>query len=300
MGRGNFVVHLLSSNFFLVHCACDTKSYYTKSLSFQGFEQFSEYANYGNRLEFAHDLIDPSSRDQHGDLLNTLSAIDAVPYAWGSHTQYARNNTLRDINKAYVGFLQPYLDPEYKEIQYVSQRKATGGSASDKQKIQTRSAVNKARGEETKSSGTGDVSETGHKNDKHSDTKDMKMDKEGKGTSAESIEVEEPFDPNAKRVVATGNWGCGAFGGNPQLKCLLQWISASEAGCPRMVYYTFHEASMGDLHSVVNRIQELGWTVGELYTHVEQMCDMIRQENMDKSIFDYILGIDRNETVCQV
>lgn len=30
--------------------------------------------------------------------------------------------------------------------------------------------------------------------------------------------------------VATGNWGCGAFGGDVQLKSLLQWAAASAAG----------------------------------------------------------------------
>ena len=27
--------------------------------------------------------------------------------------------------------------------------------------------------------------------------------------------------------VVTGNWGCGAFGGDPQLKYLIQWMAAS-------------------------------------------------------------------------
>ena len=31
-------------------------------------------------------------------------------------------------------------------------------------------------------------------------------------------------------TVATGNWGCGAFGGNPQVKFLQQLIAASMAG----------------------------------------------------------------------
>ena len=28
--------------------------------------------------------------------------------------------------------------------------------------------------------------------------------------------------------IATGNWGCGAFGGDVELKSLLQWIAASQ------------------------------------------------------------------------
>lgn len=41
------------------------------------------------------------------------------------------------------------------------------------------------------------------------------------------------------RPLATGNWGCGVFGGDPQLKAVLQWVAASAAGCPAMVYHTF-------------------------------------------------------------
>ncbi|XP_071689540.1 poly(ADP-ribose) glycohydrolase 1-like isoform X2 [Rutidosis leptorrhynchoides] len=30
--------------------------------------------------------------------------------------------------------------------------------------------------------------------------------------------------------IATGNWGCGAFGGDPELKAIIQWLAASQ-GC---------------------------------------------------------------------
>jgi hypothetical protein len=38
------------------------------------------------------------------------------------------------------------------------------------------------------------------------------------------------FSEHTKRVYATGHWGCGAFGGNKELKAIQQIISASEAG----------------------------------------------------------------------
>lgn len=28
--------------------------------------------------------------------------------------------------------------------------------------------------------------------------------------------------------VSTGNWGCGAFGGNPEIKSIIQWLAASQ------------------------------------------------------------------------
>ena len=40
-------------------------------------------------------------------------------------------------------------------------------------------------------------------------------------------------------VVATGNWGCGAFNGNPHLKALLQWAAASIAQCDALHYHVF-------------------------------------------------------------
>jgi poly(ADP-ribose) glycohydrolase len=37
---------------------------------------------------------------------------------------------------------------------------------------------------------------------------------------------------------ATGNWGCGVFGGDPQLKAVIQWLAASVAG-KEVVYCPF-------------------------------------------------------------
>jgi len=41
--------------------------------------------------------------------------------------------------------------------------------------------------------------------------------------------------------VATGNWGCGAFGGDVEVKSVLQWLAASVSGRP-MRYYSFGNA----------------------------------------------------------
>ena len=58
-----------------------------------------------------------------------------------------------------------------------------------------------------------------------------------------------PFSPHwhdiqkdTLRPVASGNWGCGAFKGDPQLKCLLQWMAVSACGRPELKYHTFRDA----------------------------------------------------------
>lgn len=57
-------------------------------------------------------------------------------------------------------------------------------------------------------------------------------------------------------AVATGNWGCGAFRGNPKLKVLLQLMAASVAG-RAMVYFTFGDTTLRD-------------EIAEMYSHLVQ------------------------------
>jgi poly(ADP-ribose) glycohydrolase len=36
------------------------------------------------------------------------------------------------------------------------------------------------------------------------------------------------LDLEDKIGIATGNWGCGAFGGDPELKTMILWLAASQ------------------------------------------------------------------------
>jgi len=71
--------------------------------------------------------------------------------------------------------------------------------------------------------------------------------------------------------VATGNWGCGAFGGDPQLKALLQWLSASTA-CRPIDYYTHTDARVANRldDDLVRRLRSRYATVGGLFTALSQ------------------------------
>jgi len=51
--------------------------------------------------------------------------------------------------------------------------------------------------------------------------------------------------PHTPSTVATGNWGCGVFGGNAEFKSLLQWISASRAG-KNVEYFPFDHRNIAN------------------------------------------------------
>lgn len=67
--------------------------------------------------------------------------------------------------------------------------------------------------------------------------------------------------------VATGNWGCGAFEGDKELKTLIQWAAASRAG-RTIRYYSFH--GDGDLakrqREAASCLVEHGVTVAQLFS----------------------------------
>ena len=67
------------------------------------------------------------------------------------------------------------------------------------------------------------------------------------------INLEE--EKNFEKIIATGNWGCGAFGGNHELKFIQQWIAASFAGVKRLDYYTFDDSRMKNVLSFYKEIK---------------------------------------------
>ena len=62
--------------------------------------------------------------------------------------------------------------------------------------------------------------------------------------------------------VVTGNWGCGAFGGDHQFKACLQWMAATAAG-RELVYCCFKDKRMEGFEEFARRME--GRTVAELY-----------------------------------
>jgi poly(ADP-ribose) glycohydrolase len=68
------------------------------------------------------------------------------------------------------------------------------------------------------------------------------------------INLEE--NKNIEKIIATGNWGCGAFGGNHELKFIQQWLAASFVGVKRLDYYTFGSEKMANCMKFYLKIKE--------------------------------------------
>ncbi|XP_057704396.1 poly(ADP-ribose) glycohydrolase isoform X1 [Corythoichthys intestinalis] len=93
-------------------------------------------------------------------------------------------------------------------------------------------------------------------------------------------------------AIATGNWGCGAFGGDTRLKALIQLMAAAEAGRD-VAYFTFGDAAlMRDVHHMHAFLTERHVTVGRLYGLLNQyansVCKNCRAARPDVGLYDFI------------
>ena len=89
-------------------------------------------------------------------------------------------------------------------------------------------------------------------------------------------------------AVATGNWGCGAFGGEPHLKALLQWMAASVAKRD-VVYFTFDKQELQEeLNTLHNLILSNKVTVSQMWTMLNQYHLDIVKAKKRTTLLQYI------------
>jgi len=85
--------------------------------------------------------------------------------------------------------------------------------------------------------------------------------------------------------IATGNWGCGAFGGDPQLKSLIQLMAAAENGRD-LLYFTFGDEDLRDkIFDTYTLLIDNSITVGMLYQIIVSYSPY---SHKDQSLFDHI------------
>lgn len=93
-------------------------------------------------------------------------------------------------------------------------------------------------------------------------------------------------------AVATGNWGCGVFGGDARLKALLQMLAAAEAGRD-VAYFTFGDSQlMTDVHNMHTFLSQRNISVGEVYDQLGRyystVCKSCLGRRPDVNLYSFI------------
>ncbi|KAL2594910.1 hypothetical protein AAZV13_11G009700 [Glycine max] len=196
-----------------------------EAIEIVGVERFSSYTGYASSFRFSGDYVDEREVDTLGRRKTRIVAIDAL--CSPGMRQYRANFLLREINKAFCGFLYQCKYQPYQKI--LQENGCTSFYAATSTSMET---------------DEGEISNhkiTNSQNDYHG------------------------MDQGNNIGVATGNWGCGAFGGDPEVKTIIQWLAASQALRPFIAYYTFGLEALQSLDEVAHWILSQRWTVGDLW-----------------------------------
>lgn len=96
--------------------------------------------------------------------------------------------------------------------------------------------------------------------------------------------------PTPYAHVATGLWGCGAFGGNDEVKTMIQWCAAAFAGVPLSFAYT------GDRSAFVRRFREFAdiakreaWAAEEVIEALKSIRSDDKENN--RAPLDFVMRV---------
>jgi poly(ADP-ribose) glycohydrolase len=243
-----------------------------ESIYITGAEQFSSYTGYGGSFAFDGNYDDPTPTDPAtGTCRVAIVAIDAVPY-YGKQrlAQYGSPALVRELNKAHAGFSVP-----------------------QESTLTALLTVNTAHDAKCSEGGVGSSSSGGGGGGGDGDAGSSSSGGGDAGGSGGSSEGESWSWDGAFAPVATGNWGCGVFGGDPQLKALLQWAAASLNG-RATVYFPFDDERLTDLKTVTDEVLRVGWTVGRLVEVLLAYAAKARSRDCS-GVFAHIMGLVQKE-----
>ncbi|KAL9237551.1 hypothetical protein vseg_012085 [Gypsophila vaccaria] len=250
---------LIAGRLFL-SCMSDNEA-----IEIVGAERFSNYSGYASTFRYAGDHVDRREVDSLGRRNTRIVAIDALSRP-GSK-QYRIDYLLREANKAFCGFLDT---SKYAQYQTLSEHSNSHEDMSGSEAMDTADA---------------------------SEIRSALI--EGCAISSKMHEGRlDPTKDNSERVddmeidcvdvgIVTGNWGCGAFGGDPEVKAMIQWLAASQALRPFVSYHTFELEKLQNLDLVTQWILAHKWTVGDLWTMLVDYCSKRRKG--DPGFFSWLV-----------
>ena len=216
-----------------------------ESIEIVGAERYCCYTGYASSFRFTGDFRDSMPRDAWGRRQTHIVAIDALSQP--GDDQFRLTHIMRELSKAYCGFLDTAT---FKGKSGVSRKNLDSGCV-----------VKEPSDDLVKGNDDSQLigfSQESAPDESSSTGVDVALD-DPPGTSAQTQERdgdEARMEASSSVLgVATGNWGCGVFGGNLQLKSLLQWLAASQAGRPYVLYFSFQNPDAQRLQ-VLELLQE--------------------------------------------
>ncbi|KAK2579661.1 hypothetical protein KPH14_011584 [Odynerus spinipes] len=117
-----------------------------------------------------------------------------------------------------------------------------------------------------------------------------------KSRRQQSIPRESSSNIGGLLSVATGNWGCGSrLKGDPQLKLVVQWLAASLAGVPRLIYYTSGNCSLSKLDTISRVLLDRHWSVGDLAAAALKFSLQAIEKRVENksNLFEDLIGMDK-------
>ncbi|CAG9854201.1 unnamed protein product [Phyllotreta striolata] len=100
---------------------------------------------------------------------------------------------------------------------------------------------------------------------------------------------------NGLKPVSTGNWGCGSsHKGDVQLKVVIQWMAASVAGVPALIYCTYGHQQLAKLDTVCRILIDRKWSVKDLAeATLRYSSRVIQGKELSGTLFEELIGMDR-------
>ncbi|KAL4631778.1 hypothetical protein ACB092_04G002800 [Castanea dentata] len=196
-----------------------------------GAERFSSYTGYASSFHFTGDYVDKKDVDCFGRRKTRIIAIDAL--CSPRMRQYKQECLLRETNKAFCGF---FAQSKYQQYKRLFPENGCSGAQLD-QNIED--PIGRSRSNLLSHENASTSDETTEEKSVNQVIRNFEE------TGCESLGHE---DNNVG--IVTGNWGCGAFGGDPELKTIIQWLAASQALRPFISYYTFGLDELQNLDQV--------------------------------------------------
>ncbi|RDX78684.1 Poly(ADP-ribose) glycohydrolase 1, partial [Mucuna pruriens] len=172
-----------------------------EAIEIVGVERFSSYTGYASSFQFSGDYLDERDVDTLGRRKTRIVAIDAL--CSPGMRQYRANFLLRQ------GF-------QWRKAKILPYKHAIAAYSATVVGLPLQIAYGRGVEKHHFDAGTSTSMETS----------------EGKNSNHEIKNPQNDYhrmDLANNIGVATGNWGCGAFGGNPEVKTIIQWLAASQS-----------------------------------------------------------------------